>query len=74
MSRLVEKIFIRSFLIGALFLLQSCSNTLVGEKLENSFDTPEDPEISGKTNNKSQKINEFLPGSQIKKGTSLIDV
>ena len=56
-SRLVEKIFIRSFLIVTLFLLQSCSNTLIGEKLENSFDLTENPNTSEKTNNKPQKTN-----------------
>ena len=57
-SRLVEKIFISSFLIVTFFSLQSCSNTLVGEKLENSFDIIENPKISEKTNNKPQKLNE----------------
>ena len=47
--------FIRLFLIVILFPLQSCSNTLIGEKLENSFDTTENPITSGKTNNKPQK-------------------
>ena len=36
-QRLVEKFFIRLFLISSLIPLQSCSNTQVGEKLENSF-------------------------------------
>ena len=57
-SRLVEKIFIRSFLIVTLFPLQSCSNTLIGEKLENSFDTMENPKILEKTNNKLPISNE----------------
>ena len=57
--RLVEKIFIRLFLIVILFPLQSCSNTLIGEKLENSFDTNENPIISEKINNKPQKSNEI---------------
>ena len=57
-SRIVEKLFIRSFLIVTLFLLQSCSNTLVGEKLENSFDFTENPNIIEKTNDKLQKSNE----------------
>ena len=59
-SRLVEKIFIRLFLIVILFPLQSCSNTLIGEKLENSFDIVENPKISEKTNNKPQQINEKI--------------
>ena len=57
-SRLVEKIFIRSFLIVTLFSLQSCSNTLIGEKLERSFDIMEKPRASEKTNIKPQKTNE----------------
>ena len=36
-------------------LLQSCSDTLIGEKLENSFDLTENPNTSEKTNNKPQK-------------------
>ena len=47
--RLVEKIFIRLFLIATLVPLQSCSNTIIGEKLENSFDITEKPIISGNT-------------------------
>ncbi|WP_269609759.1 hypothetical protein [Prochlorococcus marinus] len=57
-SRLVEKVFIRLFLIVPLVSLQSCSNTLIGEKLENSFDTTENPKASGKPNNMLQKPNE----------------
>ena len=57
-TRLVEKIFIRSFLIVTLFALQSCSNTLIGEKLESSFDSMEKPRTSEKTNIKPQKTNE----------------
>ena len=41
--------FIRLFLIVTLIPLQSCSKTLIGEKLENSFDSIENPTISGKT-------------------------
>ena len=57
--RLVEKMFIRIFLIVILFPLQSCSNTLIGEKLENSFDTNENAIISEKINNMPQKSNEI---------------
>ncbi len=56
--RLVEKILIRSFLIVTLFPLQSCSNTRIGEKLENSFSLTEKPNTLEKINNKSQKTNE----------------
>ena len=59
-SRLVEKIFIRSFLIVTLFPLQSCSNTQIGEKLENSFDFIEKPNTIEKINNKPQKTNEKI--------------
>ncbi len=59
-SRLVEKIFIRSFLIVTILALQSCSNTLIGEKLESSFDIVENPKTSGKTNNKPQKPKEKI--------------
>ena len=53
--------FIRLFLIVTLIPLQSCSKTLIGEKLENSFDSIENPTISGKTakvkvQNKLKKI------------------
>ena len=58
-SRLVEKIFIRLFLIVTLLPLQSCSNTLIGEKLENSFDTTENPKTLGKAKNEPQKQNEI---------------
>jgi len=57
-SRLFEKIFIRSLLIFTLFPLQSCSNTLIGEKLESSFDIIENPKTLEKTNYKPQKPNE----------------
>ncbi len=59
-SLLVEKNFIRLFLIVTLLLLQSCSNTLIGEKLENSFDITDNPGTSEKTNNKPQKLNEKI--------------
>ena len=51
--------FIRLFLIVILFPLQSCTNTLIGEKLENSFDTNENAMISEKINNEPQKSNEI---------------
>ena len=41
--------FIRFFLIVTLIPLQSCSNTLIGEKLENSFDVIENQELSQST-------------------------
>ncbi len=51
--------FIKFFLIVFLFPLQSCSNTLIGEKLENSFDTPQNSITSEKTNIKSKKQNQI---------------
>ena len=44
----------------SLILLQSCSNTLIGEKLENSFDTTVNPKSLGKTNNKQQKLKDKI--------------
>ena len=53
--------FIRLLLIVAFFSLQSCSNTPIGEKLENSFDTTESPMAAqkatkSKEQNKLKKI------------------
>ena len=68
-SRLVKKIFIRLFLIVTFLPLQSCSNTLIGEKLENSFDVTENPKTSGETKNKPVKLNEKIKiKSRIKDG------
>ena len=53
-SRLVDKKIIRLFLIVFFLPLQSCSNTLIGEKLENSFDNIE----GQKTNNKTETLSE----------------
>ena len=44
---------LRLFLLAALIPLQSCSNTLIGEKLQNSFD------ISGNQTN-SEKITKLM--------------
>ena len=41
--------FIRLLLIASLIPLQSCSNTLIGEKLENSFDTTQNSIVSEKS-------------------------
>ena len=54
--RLVEKMLVRLLLIITLLPLQSCSNTLIGEKLENSFDTNDNPVKLVKNNNKAQKL------------------
>jgi hypothetical protein len=58
--RLVENKFIRLFLIATIIPLQSCSNTLIGEKLENSFDITDNPLSSAKTINEQNKQNEIL--------------
>ena len=55
--------FIRFFLLITLIPLQSCSNTLIGEKLENSFDITENPKIIENTN--KDKVQNKL--SEIKK-------
>jgi len=47
--------FIRLFLIATLIPLQSCSNTVIGEKLENSFDVIENPKISKSSTNLNVK-------------------
>ena len=57
--RQVEKTFIRLLLIAILIPLQSCSNTVIGEKLESSFDTPQNPGASGDVNIKSKKQNDM---------------
>jgi len=56
---LVENKFIRLFLLAIVIPLQSCSNTLIGEKLENSFDFIDNPLSSAKTNNEPKKQNEI---------------
>ena len=55
---MVEKKFIKLFLIAIVLPLQSCSNTLIGEKLENSFALNENPKTSEQTNSQPQKLNE----------------
>ena len=44
--RLVKKLSIRFILIATSFFLQSCSNTTIGEKLENSFDITENLSVT----------------------------
>ena len=77
--------FIRLFFIAIFIPLQSCSNTQIGEKLENSFDLTKDPKITENTKNvivqnelneitktKSSKnidINENLPVTITKKNS-----
>ena len=58
---------IRLFLIMILVPLQSCSNTLIGKKLENSFDLTENPIISEKTNG-LKKINQIKKIDSIETG------
>ena len=47
---------VKFFLICTFVSLQSCSNTLVGEKLENSFDNQEQSGNNVKGENKINKI------------------
>ena len=61
--RLVGKISIRLFLLATLLPLQSCSNTFIGENLENSFDTTSNTINSG--NNTKLKVQNQL--NEIKK-------
>ena len=56
--RLVEKTLFRLLLITTLLSIQSCTNTSIGEKLGNSFDSPDNPRKLVKTNNKTQKLNQ----------------
>ena len=53
--------FIRFILIATLIPLQSCSNTLIGEKLENSFDTLDNSTIPVNTTTfkEQKKLNEI---------------
>ena len=57
--------FIRLFLILAFMPLQSCSNTRIGEKLENSFDTRENQSISENTT-KAKEQNKLKEIKKIK--------
>tara|TARA_B100000579_G_C22646298_1_gene763911 strand:+ start:277 stop:693 length:417 start_codon:yes stop_codon:yes gene_type:complete len=41
-----------------MLLLQSCSNTFIGEKLENSFDIIDNPTPSSRTDKGKKKLNE----------------
>ena len=49
---------IKLLLIVTILPLQSCTNTLIGEKLENSFDTKDNPETLVKTDNKLKNLNQ----------------
>ena len=49
---------IRLLLIIILFPIQSCTNTSIGERLGNSFDSTDNPRKLVKTNNKTQKIDQ----------------
>ncbi len=56
--RLVQEKISRLLLIATLIPLQSCSNTLIGEKLENSFDSTENSKNSVETTNQLEKLNQ----------------
>ncbi len=58
--------FIRIYLIIFLIPLQSCSNTLIGEKLENSFDIADTQLNSVNTSNGKNKLNGVKKINQIK--------
>ena len=64
--RLVKKrVTIRFLLIVTLFSLQSCSNTPIGEKLGNSFDTTESPKTAEKAT-KNKELNKLKGIKKIK--------
>tara|TARA_B100000700_G_scaffold51131_1_gene54398 strand:+ start:176 stop:679 length:504 start_codon:yes stop_codon:yes gene_type:complete len=68
-KRLFEKRFIRLLLIAILIPLQACSKTIIGEKLENSFDIIENQTISESTNlvttqNKLKEIKKIKPSNK----------
>ena len=69
--------FIRLFLIVAILPLQSCSNTLIGEKLESSFDNSDSQIISGNTpvvkEQKQQKVISKLRSSKIDNNKAIIE-
>ena len=69
--KLGRKIFIRLLLIVILIPLQSCSNTVIGEKLESSFDDINNQLISGNNNikNKSNKIKKVNSNKKTKNQT-----
>ena len=50
---------IKFLLISLLIPLQACSNTLIGEKLENSFDITKNSTISEKANKIDNKPDEI---------------
>ena len=55
--RLDKTMFFRLFLLIIFIPLQSCSNTVIGEKLENSFDSPvNQTNFENKKNNKNKLI------------------
>ena len=55
--------FVGLLLTSSLIPLQSCSNTIIGEKLENSFDINENPSILKNTT----KVKEQIKPNEIKK-------
>ena len=61
-TRLFEKLFVGLFLTATLIPLQSCSNTLIGEKLENSFDINDNQEKLKDTT----KVKEPIKRNEIK--------
>tara|TARA_B100000214_G_C23845486_1_gene570846 strand:- start:162 stop:620 length:459 start_codon:yes stop_codon:yes gene_type:complete len=62
---------IKLFLLATFILLQSCSSTLVGEKLENSFDTIDNSTFSANNIKEQKKSNEIKNIKSIKMGTRM---
>ncbi len=57
--RLIDKTVIKFLLIFIFLPLQSCSNTVIGEKLENSFDIKKNLTSSLDTSKEDNKLNEI---------------
>ena len=55
---MVGKIFIRLLLIVSLLPLQACTNTLIGKKLEDSFDSTNNSKTLIKSSNTPKKTNQ----------------
>ena len=67
---------IRLFLLASFMSLQSCSNTVIGDKLENSFDVV-DSQISTRNSSeekiKSKEITKLKPSKKIDVNKSIVD-
>ena len=68
--KLVQKMFVRSFLLFTIIPFQGCSNTRIGEKLENSFEITDNvltPEVGNKQKNKLDEIKKIKLRKKIEK-------